>query len=43
VIDGSKPKRTVDTGIGDITGSTVRVHGYSVVAHYSLAKGKEKK
>jgi hypothetical protein len=29
VIDGSKPKRTVDAGIGDITGSTARVHGYS--------------
>jgi hypothetical protein len=29
IIDGSKPKRTVDAGIGDITGSTARVHGYS--------------
>jgi len=29
VIDGSKPKRTVDAGIGDISGSTARVHGYS--------------
>jgi len=28
-IDGSKPRRTVDAGIGDITGSTARVHGYS--------------
>lgn len=29
VIDGSKPKRTVDAGIGDVSGSTARVHGYS--------------
>jgi hypothetical protein len=29
VIDGSRPKRTVDAGIGDISGSTARVHGYS--------------
>jgi hypothetical protein len=29
VIGGSKPKRTVDAGIGDITGSIARVHGYS--------------
>ncbi len=28
-IDGSKPGRTVDTSIGDITGSTGRLHGYS--------------
>jgi len=28
-IDGSKPRRTVDAGIGDITGSSARVHGYS--------------
>jgi hypothetical protein len=31
VIDGSKPKRTVDAGIGDTTGSTARVHGYSMI------------
>ena len=29
VIGGIKPKRTVDAGIGDITGSVARVHGYS--------------
>lgn len=28
-IAGSKPGRTVDASIGDITGSTVRAHGYS--------------
>ncbi|MGI8402369.1 MAG: hypothetical protein ACR2NS_12320 [Gemmatimonadaceae bacterium] len=28
-IDGSKPGRTVDTSIGDITGSTGKLHGYS--------------
>ncbi|HEY8832755.1 MAG TPA: hypothetical protein VIM21_09590 [Gemmatimonadaceae bacterium] len=28
-VDGSKPKRTVDAGIGDMNGSTARVHGYS--------------
>jgi hypothetical protein len=28
-IDGNKPNRTVDVGIGDINGSTARVHGYS--------------
>ena len=28
-IDGSKPGRTVDASIGDITGSTGRAHGYS--------------
>ena len=29
VIDGIKAKRTVDAGIGDLTGSTARIHGYS--------------
>jgi hypothetical protein len=29
VIAGSKAKRTVDAGIGDISGSVARVHGYS--------------
>jgi hypothetical protein len=28
-LDGSKPKRTVDAGIGDLSGSTAHVHGYS--------------
>jgi hypothetical protein len=28
-IDGSKPGRTVDTSIGDMTGSAGRFHGYS--------------
>ena len=28
-IDGSKPGRTVDASIGDMTGSTGRAHGYS--------------
>lgn len=29
IIDGSKPRHTVDAGIGDFTGSTAHVHGYS--------------
>lgn len=29
VIDGNKPRRTVDADIGDISGSNARVHGYS--------------
>lgn len=29
IIDGNKPKRTVDAGIGDVNGSTARMHGYS--------------
>ena len=28
-IDGSKPRRTVDAGIGDLTGPNAKVHGYS--------------
>jgi hypothetical protein len=28
-IDGNKPGRTVDTSIGDVTGSTGTLHGYS--------------
>jgi hypothetical protein len=28
-IDGSKPGRTVDVSIGDMTGSSGRTHGYS--------------
>ena len=28
-IDGSKPGRTVNTGIGDVTGANARAHGYS--------------
>lgn len=29
-IDGIKPKRTVDSGIGDASGSSARVHGYNM-------------
>ena len=28
-IDGSKPARTVDAAVGEMSGSTARIHGYS--------------